>query len=124
MTSLHLAGEYGNAEMAKWILQRGANPDSRADSSLRETPLMIAARYGAVPTLATLLLHGAKIDLTDVRQMNSTFCERLFKNIFLSLKEIMPCTTLQFTVKPSPPYSCCVSPCQKMLRIRYILFVK
>jgi hypothetical protein len=65
MSALHLAGQFNNSVMAKWVLDRGGNPETRALTSLRETPLMIAARFGAVTTVAALVVAGAKLAEVD-----------------------------------------------------------
>lgn len=66
MTPLHLAGQYNNSTLAKWVLERGADPNSRAYTLLRETPAMVAARFGAVTTLAALIMAGAQLSHGDV----------------------------------------------------------
>jgi ankyrin repeat protein len=66
MTAIHLAGVYSNAEMAKWVLERKADPNFRAKTLRLETPLMVAARYGSVAVMAQLMLFHADIELVDV----------------------------------------------------------
>ena len=76
MTPVHLAGQFNNAEMAKWVLSRGASSNTRANTKLRETPLMIASQYGSVPTMAQLVLADATLDAVDVRI--HVYCESYF----------------------------------------------
>ena len=70
MTAVHLAGVYSNAEMAKWILEKKADPNFRAKTLRLETPLMIAARYGSVAVMAKLMLFHADIELVDVSNVH------------------------------------------------------
>lgn len=71
MSPLHLAGQYNNATLAKWLLERGANPNTRARTLLKETPILIAARYGATTTIAALVMKGANMEDADLEGNNA-----------------------------------------------------
>jgi ankyrin repeat protein len=71
LTALHHAATSGNSVMTKWLLDRGADPGIRASSVRADTPLMVAAQYGHVTTMAKLAGAGANIEDCDV----SLVCE-------------------------------------------------
>ena len=52
--------EFGNTETAELLLNRGANIRARGES--RQTPLDIAAEYGRMGLVKTLLGHGADVN--------------------------------------------------------------
>lgn len=56
---LHFAGFSGNAEVAKLFLDRGADPNLRAKTRFRNTPLQTALLTGQYDTAKLLLEHGA-----------------------------------------------------------------
>lgn len=56
---LHFAGFSGDAEVAKLFLDRGANPNLRAKTKFRNTPLQTSMLAGQYETAKLLLEHGA-----------------------------------------------------------------
>jgi ankyrin repeat protein len=60
---LHMAAMHGHPEIARFLISRGANPDSRDDWG--RTPLMVAATLGAVEVADTLLSGGADPTVKD-----------------------------------------------------------
>lgn len=60
---LHMAAMHGHPEIARFLMSRGANPDSRDDWG--RTPLMVAATAGAVEVADTLLSGGADPRVKD-----------------------------------------------------------
>lgn len=87
LTPLHVAALYRQAEIAKLLLERGANPNVTTASVHNMTPLHLAVMYSAgdedeirvdVPQL--LLTYGADLTLRDsVRQMTPLeWAERMY----------------------------------------------
>lgn len=79
-SALHFAAARGHAEMAGWLLARGADANAQpviTDSSQTFppknpyvgnsgwTPLHVAVRFAQPGTIQTLVKHGAKLDSTD-----------------------------------------------------------
>jgi len=60
---LHMAAMHGHSEIARFLISRGAAPDSRDDWG--RTPLMVAATVGAVEVVDTLLGGGADPTIKD-----------------------------------------------------------
>jgi len=58
-TPLHLAAFFGHAELAKGLLNRGANLEARSTNAMQNTPLHAAAAGASVPLVSLLLEHGA-----------------------------------------------------------------
>jgi hypothetical protein len=56
-TPLHYAASGGGVEVVRWLLEQGAAIDAPAPN--RNTPLMMAARYGASESVDLLLARGA-----------------------------------------------------------------
>jgi len=65
----HLAIEYGHEEVAKWLIERGIDPN--VFSEKRST--LFSASYGAVSVefFNWLVNHGAEIDVADFLHQNS-----------------------------------------------------
>jgi 26S proteasome non-ATPase regulatory subunit 10 len=59
-TVLHWACSGGRAEIVRWLLERGSNPNIPDDS--RWTPLIIACSAGHEPCVQLLIGAGAQID--------------------------------------------------------------
>jgi uncharacterized protein len=58
-TPLHLAAFFGQAELAKGLLNRGAQVDSRSTNAMQNTPLHAAAAGRNVELMHVLLERGA-----------------------------------------------------------------
>jgi ankyrin repeat protein len=58
-TPLHLAAFFGNAELAKGLLNRGAAIEARSTNSMANTPLHAAAAGANLAVIELLLEHGA-----------------------------------------------------------------
>ncbi len=67
-TPLHLAA-IGPAELVKFFLEQGAQPNARTLKGL--TPLMIAASAGSAETAEALIAHGAQIDAVQTDGSNA-----------------------------------------------------
>ncbi len=61
-TALHVAVENGRADIAKLLLESGADPNHPSDMYDGWTPLLIAAGRQSRPLIELLLSHGAHID--------------------------------------------------------------
>jgi ankyrin repeat protein len=59
-TGLHWSARLGLTEMARLLIEKGANPNIRNDDN--DTPLHWAAREGQKELVVILLAHGAKIN--------------------------------------------------------------
>ncbi|KRZ57159.1 Ankyrin-2 [Trichinella nativa] len=59
-TPLHIAAHYGNENMAKLLLEKGANVNFLARHNI--TPLHVASKWGRANLVSLLLAHGAVID--------------------------------------------------------------
>lgn len=62
-TGLHWAARQGWSEMARLLLDNGANPNARNDDN--QTPLHWAAAEGRKQLLVTLIAHGAAVNAID-----------------------------------------------------------
>lgn len=64
-TMLHCAAEKGRANVAAFLLSKGAQPDPQ--NNYDRTPLMVASRHGHVATVKVLLSHmgGRGLDMQD-----------------------------------------------------------
>ena len=60
---IHLASEFGYADIVRVLIQHGAMKD--APNYISETPLHIACRLGHVAVVQTLLQEGANAELLD-----------------------------------------------------------
>ena len=61
---LHWAVLYGKIEMAKCLIDNGADVDMKNDSD-GATPLHLAAIYGEIEIVKSLIDNGAHVDLKD-----------------------------------------------------------
>ncbi|MDQ2711825.1 MAG: ankyrin repeat domain-containing protein [Acidobacteriota bacterium] len=61
-TPLHLAAFFGHPELAKALLNRGANVDARSTNAMKNTPLHAAAAGRNVNVIRLLLENGADVD--------------------------------------------------------------
>jgi ankyrin repeat protein len=69
-TPLHYAASGGDsAAVVAWLLERGAKVDARAPNG--NTPLMMAARYGAFRSVELLLARGADARLSNGAGMSA-----------------------------------------------------
>jgi ankyrin repeat protein len=59
-TGLHWSARLGLSEMARLLIEKGANPNIRNDDD--DTPLHWAAREGQKELAVILLAHGAKVN--------------------------------------------------------------
>lgn len=62
-TPLHLAAEYGRADIVQLLLTKGAAPDKLDD--LGRTPLLWAAENGHPESARVLIAHGANVNQED-----------------------------------------------------------
>jgi ankyrin repeat protein len=67
-TPLHAASDRGIVEIARWLLDHGANPNSQEYD--HSTPLHLAAAQGHLELVLTLLEHG--VDLNAMNTNNRT----------------------------------------------------
>jgi ankyrin repeat protein/beta-lactamase regulating signal transducer with metallopeptidase domain len=69
-TALHEAGPWGQTDIAKYLIESGANIHQKDTDG--QTPLFAAASYShqAEPTAKLLLDHGAAVNLSDNRGMS------------------------------------------------------
>ena len=58
-TPLHLAAFFGHPELAKGLINRGADVDARSTNSMRNTPLHAAVAGRRVAVIKLLLANGA-----------------------------------------------------------------
>jgi ankyrin repeat protein len=68
-TPLHYAATGPEPKIVQLFLERGATVD--AMSPTRNTPLMMAARYGKEDSVKLLLAHGADLTLINDRNLNA-----------------------------------------------------
>ena len=61
-SGLSLAVFFGHLEIAKILVDAGADVNRQSDNAIRVTPLHSAVESGSVPLLELLLAHGAKPD--------------------------------------------------------------
>ncbi|CAL8085284.1 unnamed protein product [Calicophoron daubneyi] len=59
-TPLHIAAHYGNVNVARPLIDRGADVNFQAKNNI--TPLHIAAKWGRLEMVQLLLSHGALVD--------------------------------------------------------------
>jgi ankyrin repeat protein len=60
-TPLHLAAFFGHADLAKALLDRGAQVDARSTNAMKNTPLHAAAAGGHTNLVKLLAAHGADV---------------------------------------------------------------
>eukprot|EP01031_Cornospumella_fuschlensis_P027703 gene27703-33462_t len=70
---LHLACMENKPIMAELLLQNGADPSLKSNSTLGETPLMICCKHGHLKCAQVLLQHGASVDTLDNFGNNASF---------------------------------------------------
>ncbi|RYG69260.1 ankyrin repeat domain-containing protein [archaeon] len=70
---LHLACMEDKHVMVDLLLQNGAIPNLKADSTLGETPLMICCKHGNMKCAQSLLQYGASMDTLDNFGNNASF---------------------------------------------------
>lgn len=61
-TPLHLAAFFGNAQLAKGLLNRGADPEARSTNAMRNTALHAAAAGANLESMEVLLTHGVDVN--------------------------------------------------------------
>ena len=64
-TALHLAAHYGQLEIAKALIAKGAKISAIADNAISNTPLHAAVAGGKAEIIALLIEAGADTDQTD-----------------------------------------------------------
>lgn len=64
-TALHLAASYGYPELAKILLDAGADPNVTQDGAAKFTPLMSAVSSGQIETVKLLLAAKANVNAAD-----------------------------------------------------------
>jgi uncharacterized protein len=64
-TPLHLAAFFGHAELAKALLDQGADVDRQSSNHMKNRPLHAAAAGGHVPLVELLLKRGANPNATQ-----------------------------------------------------------
>jgi len=72
-TALHHACLGNSKIMITALLEHGANPNIKSDSTMGETPLQICCKLGLVESARILLKHGAQTELKDNFGNNATF---------------------------------------------------
>lgn len=83
-TPLHYAASSPSVAPVLMLVDQGAQIDSRAPNG--NTPLMLAARYGSVDSVALLLQRGADRGLRNERNYNAADYARLDGREFLARK--------------------------------------
>jgi tetratricopeptide (TPR) repeat protein len=68
-SALHFAARYGQAEVAKCLLQHGGDPNLRDDTGC--TALHLGAAWGNADTLYALLEYGADKTMTNTRDLSA-----------------------------------------------------
>lgn len=71
LTAAHVAAEYDEVELLRWMIEKGANPLT-GSSLYQRTPLMMAATHGHKDVTLLLLRHGALRHINDVDKFGST----------------------------------------------------
>lgn len=61
---LHIVASAGHKELASWLVDNGAVPDSRT-KGIGSTAMMLAAKFGHADTIAELLLRDASLKTQD-----------------------------------------------------------
>lgn len=77
-TPLSQAAHSGHADIAKLLVERGAEVDKQDDGAEHETALMKAAKAGHIEIIRLLLKHNADQSLTDIN--NETALAKAMKN--------------------------------------------
>ncbi|CAF5054705.1 unnamed protein product, partial [Rotaria sp. Silwood1] len=62
---LYHACRYGQALVAKWLLEHGADIDAQLQENPKSTALHVAVFYGHVTTVELLLTHGANSNIKN-----------------------------------------------------------
>ena len=65
--AIHLAAAANNSKLVTFLIENGVNPNQWDRSEEPTSALMIAAKFGFVQVIASLLRKGAKIDVKDGR---------------------------------------------------------
>ena len=78
ITPLHDAAREGDRDVVAFVLQKGAQVDSRSDKGT--TPLMRAAVGGSVPAIRCLIAFGADVTLTDKAGATAERCAAKYGN--------------------------------------------
>lgn len=68
--SMHVVCSAGHKELAAWLVDHGAEVDSRT-KGVGASPVMLAAKYGHADTIAELLLRDADLKKQDVSIFSS-----------------------------------------------------
>lgn len=82
-TALHLAAKESNLLMARYLIEKGADPI--ATNRIGSTPLHIAAFFGEKTDVIDLLLENDKVNIDERRNDTSSFCGCQFKFVYCSL---------------------------------------
>ncbi|CZR69790.1 uncharacterized protein PAC_19690 [Phialocephala subalpina] len=77
MIGIHLAAYFGDEEAVKWLLQRGAQIDSKDRYS--RTPLNYAAANGYEAVVKLLIDKGASLEVKDIRRAAKNGHATVFK---------------------------------------------
>ena len=72
-TALHYACNEGYANVARSLLEHGADPDLKADNTFGDTPLHICCKLNHIDCAKALLSAGADPDITDNFGHNASF---------------------------------------------------
>ena len=78
ITPLHDAAREGDRDVVAFVLQKGAQVDSRSEKGT--TPLMRAAVGGSVPAIRCLIAFGADVTLTDKAGATAERCAAKYGN--------------------------------------------
>lgn len=68
---LKAAVDFGHADIVRWMLSKGANPNARSPAGSRETALHSAAWNGDLDMVRMLVEAGANADLLDEEHVNT-----------------------------------------------------
>jgi len=97
LTSLHYASSSGSVDMAKLLIDKGA--DINAADHKGTTPLMLAVQKNSLPVAKLLLERGADISLRDKHKKNAM---SYAKGIFTKKKEMIKLLESADRIRPVP----------------------
>lgn len=119
-TALHLACRYGKQACVTWLLQHGANINSRSYCGM--TPLMMAAQYADTELVDYLLGQGAEVDCSLLKTGETAYYFACGRDVMM-----MAHTLKQYGANPRVVCSNGVTPlmyavfCRSQVMVDYLL---